>query len=163
MNARYALLAATFLTFINLHAPAATLYVSLACTNPVAPYADWSTAATNIQDAIDTSTNGDLILVTNGVYANGGRTVNGYTLTNRVAINKAVTVQSVNGPAKTVIEGYQIPGTTNGNGAVRCVYMTNNAMLTGFTLAFGATLNAGNADHERSTGGACELTPEEWT
>lgn len=135
--------------------PAATLYVSLASTNPVPPYTDWNTAAANIQDAVDASTNGDLILVTNGVYQTGGRTVNGYTLTNRVVIDKAVMVQSVNGPAVTVIQGNPLIGAN----AVRCAYLTNNAILIGFTLAFGATLSAGDAAHERSGGGAwCEGT-----
>jgi PKD repeat protein len=152
MKTRYATWAVALLAFLNFYAPAATLYVSLNSTNPVPPYADWSTAAINIQDAIDASTNGDFILVNDGIYAAGGRVVYG-ALTNRIVINKAVTVQSVNGPAVTVIQGNPVPG----DNAVRCVYMTNNATLIGFTITNGATRSAGDATGEQSAGGIyCE-------
>ena len=102
--------------------------------NPSPPFADWTTAATNIQDAIDASTNGDLVLVTNGVYATGGISMDG-TITNRVSLNKALTVQSVNGPWVTTIQG--TPGF--GSVGVRCAWLTNNAELIGFMLRNGST------------------------
>ncbi len=119
--------------------PAATLYVDLNSPGPAAPYSTWATASTDIQDAINAANPGDLILVTNGVYQTGGQVVAPYSLTNRVAVTVPVTLQSVNGPALTVIQGYQIPGATNGDSAVRCVYLTNGATLAGFSLVGGAT------------------------
>ena len=129
----------TLLALISLNAISVTRYVDLNSPSPTPPYTSWLTAATNIQDAIDAAVAGDLVLVTNGVYNTGGQTNGTSPLTNRVALNKSLTLQSVNGPNVTIIEGYTVPGTTNGNSAVRCAYLTNGAALIGFTITNGST------------------------
>jgi hypothetical protein len=136
-------LASSLCTFLTINASAVVLYVDVNSASPTPPYSNWATAATNIQDAVDTAVNGDEILVTNGVYHSGAQFVTGVETVNRLAVTKAVTVQSINGPAATVIEGYQVPGTTNGSSAVRCVYLTNGAALIGFTLTNGGTVTVG--------------------
>jgi hypothetical protein len=97
-------LAAVIFLNVPLNAPAATHYVDANGTNATPPYADWLTAATNIQDAVDAAGTGDLILVTNGVYAFGGRQTSDGT-SNRVVLDKAITLQSVNGRQSTLIDG----------------------------------------------------------
>ena len=108
-------------------ASATVRYVDLSSTNATPPFTDWTTAATNIQDAIDAANPGDTILVTNGVYQTGSRlTSDG--VENRVVVTNTVTLQSVNGPTVTSIDGGNL---------VRRIYLTNGVLLAGFTLTHG--------------------------
>ena len=119
--------------------------VSQSSTNPVAPYTSWSTAATNIQDAIDAVYFAPkaLVQVSDGVYGSGGRFFPTPTSAmNRVYVNAVITVASVNGPEVTVIQGQKAAGGGNGSNAVRCVGLTNGAVLVGFTLTNGATYSS---------------------
>jgi hypothetical protein len=129
-------------------------YVALNNPTPAAPYNSWNIAATNIQNAVDAAFVGGTVLVSNGVYRSGGRVAYG-TLTNRLVVNKTLSIRSVNGPAVTLIEGHQTPTNILGDDAIRCVYLTNQASLSGFTLTNGATLmDSGEAfDYGLDAGG----------
>ena len=127
-------------TLFAFSAPAMTRYVDLNSTTPISPYTSWETAATNIQNAINVSSTGDTVLVTDGIYQTGAYNLSG---SNRVAVIYPMTVQSVNGPTYTMIKGYQVPGTTNGASAIRCVYLASGATLSGFTLTNGAGNSGG--------------------
>lgn len=129
--------------------------------------ASWATAKRTIQAAINMSDvlAGHTILVTNGIYAEGGKNVNigyGFGGTNRAAIDKAITLKSVHGPASTFIVGkWHVPGDTNnitGDAAIRCVYMINGSQLIGFTLTNGATVISGGYSANYGGGIWCEST-----
>jgi hypothetical protein len=108
-------------------------YVNVNNASPTPPYTNWATAATDIQSAVDAAGAGDEIVVTNGVYA-GGSQLGPYGDTDCVVVDRPLTLESVNGPDATVIDG----GGTN-----ECVYLTNNAVLVGFTLTNGVAEDGG--------------------
>jgi hypothetical protein len=121
-------------------------YVSLTSTNPVPPYTNWLTAATNIQDAVGSTQAGELVIADDGVYTRGGVAVFG-TETNRVALTNAITLVSAGGPQAATIAGGQL---------TRCVYVGSNAVLMGFTLTNGngTGVFSGDITNEQSGGGA---------
>ncbi|HWQ92603.1 MAG TPA: immunoglobulin domain-containing protein, partial [Clostridia bacterium] len=126
--------------------------VNAAGLNPTPPYTNWATAATTIQDAIDAAEYGEVVLVTNGTYATGGRPMVG-DLTNRVVLNKPILVESFNGPFATTIQG---GGVTNGPSAARCAWVAQDATLSGFTLQGGATRVIGVDANLQGGGVWCE-------
>ena len=147
------------LLLLPLSSFASDRYVNVANPMPLAPYTNWATAATVIQNAIDAASTGETVWVTDGVYATGGRAMTS-TMTNRIAIDKAIAVRSVNGPSVTHIVGSPAPGTAEpGPGAVRCAWIAAGATLQGFTLTNGFTLTLGDWYADRSGGGAyCNST-----
>jgi len=134
-------------------------YVWQNSPNPAPPYASWETAAHVIQDAVDASAVGDRVVATNGTYRTGGRTIGTSLLLNRVAIEKAIRVESVNGPAVTIIEGAQAPGGGLGDGAIRCAVVGTNATLSGFTLTNGYTGSTNAGWEDQHAGGVLGFSP----
>ena len=135
-------------------APATTRYVNLNNPAPASPFTNWPAAATNIQDAVDAASPGDDLLVTNGIYKTGSRTAMDDTPC-RIVVDKPVTVRSVSGPGSTVIEGYSLPGSFPWSlNSVRCAFLTNGAILAGFTLTNGSVHATSYLNLIDSAGGA---------
>jgi hypothetical protein len=82
----------------------------------------WALAKKTIQSGLTMASDGDTVLVTNGVY----------TVTSTVDITNHI-VRSVNGAAVTTI---------NGGGGVRCVYLRPGSVLDGFTVTNGNDLTS---------------------
>jgi hypothetical protein len=140
-------------TIVNV-AIAPTAYVDIASVTPAPPFASWQTAATTIQEAVDVgSIAGRVVWVTNGIYSTGGVAIEGL-MTNRVALKDGVTVRSVNGPDVTLITGSPALTGGPGDGALRCAYLSDGSVLSGFTLTNGNTRSAGHTSREQGGGGA---------
>ncbi|MCK5852187.1 hypothetical protein KAH27_04070 [bacterium] len=96
------------------------------------PFTSWATAATNIQDAVDASSSGDLVRVSNGVYY----------ISVDISVPQNISVKSEN--------GYEVT-TVKSDGSDRCFYIRSGVMLEGFTLT-GGSRNRGGAVYCRNGG-----------
>jgi hypothetical protein len=92
----------TLLLAVTGSACATGLYVWQDSPSPWPLYTSWTSAAHVIQDAVEAALPGDEIVVTNGTCATGGRAVGTNVLVNRVAVDKPLTLWSVNGPPVSV-------------------------------------------------------------
>jgi hypothetical protein len=127
----------------------ATNYVSLGGAHQQ-PFTNWVMAATNIQAAVAAIPIGGLTVVSNGIYRVGTTRAPGQSLSCRIVLDKAITLQSLHGPGATLISGEGPPG----DDAVRCAYLTNRAVIAGFTLTNGFTRITGETGYDQSGGAA---------
>jgi len=112
-------------TALVVHVQASTRYVDLNSATPAPPYTSPETAATNIQAAVDASSNGDIVLVSDGTYL----------VSSEITVANAVVVESMNGSAYTVIDG---------NWMTRCFNLGGSACtISGFTIQNGYTAGDG--------------------
>ncbi|MFC1461167.1 right-handed parallel beta-helix repeat-containing protein [Verrucomicrobiota bacterium] len=119
-------------------------YVDLDSPGPASPYLSWDTAATNIHDAVDAASDGDTVLITNGTYA----------ITNQISISKGITVRSVNGSEKTVVENvFEVTLATLIND-YRVFYLDHsNVVVDGFEIRKGEAANSGGGVYIGTNGG----------
>jgi hypothetical protein len=146
-------------------------YVADAGTNDAAGgFTNWVGASTCLQAAIDASGPGDTVWVENGFVTDAGGRIGpivGSLMTNRIVIDKAITVRSVSGDTNTpprIVGAWDPNAAENeygcGPAAVRCLYMARGAMLIGFMLTNGATLRTGDGGNYRDTRGAGVFGPD---
>jgi parallel beta-helix repeat protein len=93
----------------------------------VSPFTIWENAANDIQSAVDASADGDMVLVGDGTYS----------IASEIVVDKEITVQSVNGPEVTVVDG---------GGSIRCFNLDSSfCTISGITIT--------NGYHSRNGGG----------
>ena len=134
------------------------VYVDASRPDDTGAGTNWATAKRTIQAGVDAVSTTGTVWVTNGVYDAGGAVTPGYALTNRVCITNAIVLQSVNGPAVTVIKGAAGSNGSNDVDSIRGVFMDGGCALNGFTVTNGYTMASGNTDYDRSGGGVWMTT-----
>jgi hypothetical protein len=97
---------------------AATYYVS-ANGNGQYPFTNWVTASPSIPPAVSIASDGDQVVVSNGLYL----------LSETIVLTNGILLTSVNGAEHTTIDG---------QGSNRCLFLSHsNAQVQGFTIARG--------------------------
>jgi len=110
--------------------PPQTYYVSPYGSN-ISPYASWQNAATDLQDAVNAASDGESVLVTNGVYL----------LPYQLMVPKNIQINSVNGACATILDGQNNSS---------CLSISGGR-LSGFTIRNGNS-SAGGGVYFISTG-----------
>lgn len=101
---------------------------------------NWASAKQTVQAAVNTATDGDTVLVSDGVYF----------LTSPVKITRAIELTSLNGSSVTILDGQQ---------AGRCVTVDGaTAMVNGFTLRNGRAVAGGGVYCNEGTVLNCVMT-----
>lgn len=122
-----------------------THYVDINNGSPSAPYTNWTTAATSIEDAISASSDGDLILVESGTYHPAAQ--------DGIAVDKALRIQSQNGSSATIIDGQ--------NFCRGFKVDHEDVLISGFTITRGYGTYYNIYDHiwQPASGGGVECPP----
>jgi len=121
----YRLLILVCCLLFTLNSFAFTNYVWRSSATPAVPYDTWETAAHNIQDAVNYAIEGNVVLVTGGVY----------TLSDNIMLaTNNIILKSMNGAENTVIDG---------NFVDNCIYLRGNSVIDGFLIRNGISPGSG--------------------
>ncbi|RLD08307.1 MAG: hypothetical protein DRI44_09950 [Chlamydiae bacterium] len=124
-NQKSKILKLLFCLLFAVNSFAFTNYVWQGSASPAAPYDSWATAAHTIQPAIDYAVEGNVVLVTNGVY----------TLSDNIMLaTNNVVLKSVNGAENSVIDG---------NFINNCIYLRGQSTVDSFLIRNGISSGSG--------------------
>ncbi len=121
MKKKTQIIISIFLLFLTCSKTFAGIYYVSKTGSHSSPFTSWATAATNIQTAVNSSSDGDTVLVNDGTYYPSSE----------IFVAKNIIVKSVNGAENTIVDG---------NNINRCFYLFSaNPTIDGFTITNGYT------------------------